>query len=272
MRFRFNGSNRKLCTIVCVVTMAMSVVASAVFLDENMIRSASADDAENQSVPTLEHKVVVPWKTKWQPITSFNAVFQNEKGEPTHLEKGGTYWGYEPSILPMTSQREGDLYPVVMKSEYNDVHGTVESQNLSVAMYIKYVLAESNGGPVLYLENLKEVFRSLAIGRFGGDVRNPDGRYSLFVWNPQQLKILSRLSCYDFSRANQKQPFTPVIRFDDYPADDDPHDPTGTTNVFGLACQHLEMVRLLRRTVDHFTTRSLLVKKMADLFMQVAAR
>lgn len=233
MRSRFKKQNRKFLTVFCVIFMALSTVASFIILNEKGLPSASANDADRGVVPLLEHKITEPRVTDWRPIPEFHALFQNEKGEPTPIDKDSSYWisdSFATHVSGVVPQNKvGKKYPIMMRNTYNDVNGVTESQTVSAAMYLTPTTAlPANRNPFVNLN----IFSSQAIGRFGGDLRNPDGAYSLFVWSWNGGLNVNGLMCENNPSTTNNSLFTPVIRFDDYPPDADPHDPTHSTNVF----------------------------------------
>lgn len=232
MKSKYYRQNKEIYANLCIAFLTICLMMSVVIVDAYNAPQASATDTTNE-IPKLAHKVPESPSTKWNPITDFHASFHDENGHRVPLDKGSTYWTADNLFYgvtgEITQQKVDNQYPVLMRNNYNDnEENTTLNQTLSVAMYltpVKQVAAAKNPFSI-YISS------SQAMGRFGGDARNPNGAYSIFMWYWGGGPIVGNLNCSSISNTTNGY-YTPVIRFDDYLPGEDPWDTTNSnSNIF----------------------------------------
>ncbi|WP_317643652.1 SdrD B-like domain-containing protein [Bombiscardovia apis] len=196
--------------------------------------SASAASAA-ETVPKLAHQAPASPLTQWQPVDGYQAVFQDEQGQPSHLDKEHTYWTTDNLASPLsgsvTARMVDQLYPLFMKNTFTEDAEDSKPLNQSVnaSVYVKPTKTQTASQNAL---GSSYIFTSQAIGAFGGEARNPNGTLSLYTWSWAGGTSVGGLSCSGVNNATNGL-YTPVLRFDDYEAGQDPHDTTGAnTNIF----------------------------------------
>ncbi|BDR53567.1 hypothetical protein KIM372_14740 [Bombiscardovia nodaiensis] len=225
--------NSNLRRSILALTLVTSLLCAAlVSLGQEPLKASAA---VQESVPKLAHSAPVSPLTQWQPVSGFQAVFQDEQGQPSPLGKEHTYWTTDNLDSRVSgnisASMVGQLYPIFMKNtfEHNSGNSQPTSQSLSATMYLKptkVTPSASNAFSSTY------IFTSQAIGTFGGEARNPNGTLSLYTWSWAGGSTVGGLNCSAISNAKNGL-YTPVVRFDDYPAGQDPHDTSNTgANIF----------------------------------------